>query len=80
MQLVPLHPGGRFDPLNFAEKYDLEKLKIQELKHCRLAMGAFLGCCVQHEYTHVSPLTNLAQHVADPTHVFFGSAGNLLPK
>ena len=27
-------PGGRFDPLGFAEAGDLEELKVKELKHC----------------------------------------------
>ena len=35
-----VNPGGRFDPLEFSSKYDLEELKIKELKHCRLAMFA----------------------------------------
>ena len=35
-----VHPGGRFDPFGFADVDDdqLAKLKIAELKHCRLAM------------------------------------------
>ena len=33
----------RFDPYKFAETGDLEELKIKELKHCRLAMIAWLG-------------------------------------
>ena len=68
-----LYPGGRFDPLGLAEKGDLEKLKLQELKHCRLAMGAFLGCLVQKEFTGVGPVANLTSHISDPTHNFFGS-------
>merc|ERR1712057_128956 len=40
-------PGGRFDPLSLAESGDLEELKIKELKHCRLAMFAWLGCIFQ---------------------------------
>ena len=43
---VGVYPG-RFDPFKLSEKGDLEKLKLQELKHCRLAMGAFLGCLAQ---------------------------------
>ena len=77
---VGVYPGGRFDPFKLSEKGDLEKLKLQELKHCRLAMGAFLGCLAQQAYTGVGPVANLSAHVADPSHVFFGSAGSLLPK
>ena len=47
-------PGGRFDPLNFSEGKaanffgeDLDTLKIKELKHCRLAMLAWLGILAQ---------------------------------
>ena len=76
-----LYPGGRFDPFKLSEKGDLEKLKLQELKHCRLAMGAFLGCLVQSQYTHEGPVANLAKHVADPTHNFFDAqTASLLPK
>ena len=75
-----LYPGGRFDPFNFADKGDLDKLKLAELKHARLAMGAFLGCIVQSQYTHEGPVANLARHVADPTHNFFEAQNSLLPK
>jgi light-harvesting complex I chlorophyll a/b binding protein 1 len=75
-----LYPGGRFDPFKLSEKGDLEKLKLQELKHCRLAMGAFLGCLAQQAYTGVGPVANLSAHVSDPSHVFFGSQASLLPK
>ena len=75
-----LYPGGRFDPFKLSEKGDLEKLKLAELKHCRLAMGAFLGCLVQSQYTHTGPVANLSAHIADPSHVFFGSQASLLPK
>ena len=52
-----VYPGGRFDPLNFGCKEigtktnpfseDLDTLKIKELKHCRLAMFAWLGIISQ---------------------------------
>jgi hypothetical protein len=48
-------------------------MKIKELKHCRLAMGAFLGCLAQQAYTGVGPVANLSAHVSDPSHNFFGS-------
>ncbi|GHP03172.1 hypothetical protein PPROV_000192700 [Pycnococcus provasolii] len=62
-------PGGRFDPFNFAEKYDLEELKIKELKHCRLAMFAWNGLIFQAVATKEGPIANWSAHVADPVHV-----------
>ena len=62
-------PGGRFDPLNLAEKYDLEELKVKEIKHCRLAMGAWLGLIVQAIATKEGPIANWSAHVSDPVHV-----------
>lgn len=62
------YPGGRFDPLGFSNKYDLEELKIKELKHCRLAMGAWLGCIGQAFATSEGPYKNLADHLGDPVH------------
>jgi len=44
------YPGGIFDPLSLASNENAEKafrLKDAELKHCRLAMVAFLGYSVQ---------------------------------
>nr|ABD37892.1 light-harvesting chlorophyll-a/b binding protein Lhcp1 [Mesostigma viride]DAA05919.1 TPA_inf: chloroplast light-harvesting complex protein precursor Lhcp1.2 [Mesostigma viride] len=39
-----LHPGGEhFDPLGLANKLDLDRMKIAELKHARLAMLSWLG-------------------------------------
>ena len=61
-------PGGRFDPLGLAESGDLEELKIKELKHCRLAMFAWLGCIMQALATQEGPIANWRSHVADPIH------------
>ena len=61
---VGVYPGGRFDPFKFSEKVDMEEMKIKELKHCRLAMGAFLGCLAQQAYTGVGPVANLTAHVS----------------
>ena len=61
-------PGGRFDPLSLAESGDLEELKIKELKHCRLAMFAWLGCIFQALATQEGPIANWTAHTADPVH------------
>ena len=61
--------GGRFDPLGLSESQDLEELKIKELKHCRLAMGAWLGLIVQAIATKEGPIANWSAHVSDPVHV-----------
>ena len=76
-------PGGRFDPLNFSEGKDansfgedLDTLKINELKHCRLAMLAWLGILAQSVSTNpngagpdaVGPVANWSAHVADVVH------------
>merc|ERR1712167_457960 len=62
-------PGGRFDPLGLAESGDLEELKIKELKHCRFAMGAWLGCIFQAFGTKEGPVANVIAHRADAVHV-----------
>jgi len=62
------NPGGRFDPLNLAESGDLDELKLKELKHCRLSMGAWLGCIWQAIATGEGPISNWREHVADPVH------------
>ena len=73
-------PGGRFDPLNFSDGKeanffgdDLDTLKIKELKHCRLAMLAWLGILAQSvstnpEGTEIGPVANWSAHVADVVH------------
>ena len=78
-----MFPGGRFDPLNFSEGKeanffgeDLDTLKIKELKHCRLAMLAWLGILAQSVSTNpggagpdaVGPVANWSAHVADVVH------------
>jgi len=64
-----ISPGGRFDPLGFADAGDLEELKIKELKHSRLAMFAWLGFVAQAVTTREGPIANWSAHVADPVHV-----------
>nr|ABD37893.1 light-harvesting chlorophyll-a/b binding protein Lhcp2 [Mesostigma viride] len=44
LEVGDLHPGGEhFDPLGLADKLDLDRMKIAELKHARLAMLSWLG-------------------------------------
>ena len=62
------YPGGRFDPFNLGESGDLDELKIKELKHCRLAMGAWLGCIWQAIATGEGAVKNLTDHQADAVH------------
>lgn len=70
---VGVYPGGRFDPFKFSEKVDMEEMKIKELKHCRLAMLAWLGILAQSvstnpEGTEIGPVANWSAHVADVVH------------
>merc|ERR1712205_162789 len=71
-----IYPGGRFDPLNNLGMGNLEELKLKELKHCRLAMFAWLGLIAQAFATNpngpsdnVGPIANWSAHVADPSGV-----------
>jgi hypothetical protein len=44
LEVGDLHPGGEhFDPLNLAETFDLDEMKVAEIKHARLAMFSWLG-------------------------------------
>jgi hypothetical protein len=44
LEVGDLHPGGEhFDPLGLADTFDLDEMKVAELKHARLAMLAWLG-------------------------------------
>lgn len=62
------YPGGRFDPFGLSTKYDVEDLKLKEIKHARLAMVAWLGVVFQAFVTGEGAYANLINHRADPTH------------
>jgi len=56
LEVGDLHPGGQnFDPLNFADKYDLDRMKLAEIKHARLSMAAWLGFLAQAFATNPGP-------------------------
>ena len=56
------YPGGApFDPFKFSDNAEeFEKQKVMEIKHCRLAMIAALGCAIQAIATRQGPIENLA--------------------
>jgi hypothetical protein len=62
------YPGGRFDPFNYAEKEDLDLMKIRELKHGRLAMLAWLGSLGQAISTQAGAVANATAHIGDVYH------------
>ena len=77
-----LHPGGvHFDPLGVGENGNLDRLKLAELKHARLAMfswfgyysqalttneGAYTGNLPSYAEGAAGPFANWQAHVADP--------------
>jgi len=80
-EIGDLHPGGRFDPLGLSESQDLNRMKVAELKHARLAMFAWFGYYSQALTTNegaytgslpsftegaAGPYANWQAHVADP--------------
>eukprot|EP00191_Tetraselmis_sp_GSL018_P000668 CAMPEP_0177599770 /NCGR_PEP_ID=MMETSP0419_2-20121207/13197_1 /TAXON_ID=582737 /ORGANISM="Tetraselmis sp., Strain GSL018" /LENGTH=215 /DNA_ID=CAMNT_0019092579 /DNA_START=227 /DNA_END=874 /DNA_ORIENTATION=- len=74
------YPGGAFDPLGWSKDASkFEELKLKEIKNGRLAMMAFLGFVAQHAAVGGTPLSNLADHLADPGNVTFASNGVSVP-
>ena len=64
-----LFTGGSFDPLNLGTSGALgspEEMQIKELKHCRLAMFAWLGIVVQAAATSEGPIAAWRAHVDAP--------------
>ena len=82
LEVGDLHPGGKhFDPLKFGEGSDLDRMKLAELKHARLAMfswfgyysqalttneGAYTGTLPSYKEGAAGPFANWQAHVADP--------------
>jgi light-harvesting complex II chlorophyll a/b binding protein 7 len=58
-----------FDPLGLAaEPAAFERLRVQELKHGRLAMVAWVGFAAQAALTREGPLENALAFARDPAH------------
>lgn len=76
------YPGGRFfDPIGFSrgDAAMYAKYKQNEVTNGRLAMVANLGFWAQYAATGKGPIENLADHLADPTHVTFATNGVSVP-
>lgn len=58
-----LYPGGAFDPFGFAsgDEEKVFRLRTAEIKHCRLAMVAFLGFGIQAFVTGEGVLGSLSK-------------------
>merc|ERR1712187_457107 len=73
-----LYPG--FDLIGVTkDPIKLESMKIKEIKNGRLAMISFLGFIAQHAATQKTPLTNLADHLAEPFYSNVSSNGVSMP-
>jgi len=76
------YPGGRFfDPMGLSrgDPKVYQDYKQKEIKNGRLAMVAQLGFWSQYAATGKGPIQNLADHLADPTHVTFATNGVSVP-
>jgi light-harvesting complex I chlorophyll a/b binding protein 5 len=76
------YPGGKwFDPFGFSrgDEASLASYKEKEVKNGRLAILANLGFAAQYAATNTDPITNLTDHLRDPTHINFATNGVSLP-
>jgi hypothetical protein len=57
----------------------MQEYKQKEIKNARLAMVAALGFFAQYAATGKGPITNLVEHVANPTAVTAATNGISVP-
>lgn len=66
-----------FDPIGFAEYFDIKWMREAELKHCRIAMLAVVGWLVQAQGIHL-PSPDGLYDTANPIDAFFNVAASPL--
>merc|ERR1712159_7826 len=62
------YPGGAFDPMGFykGSVFQLNELKLKELKNGRLGMLAYVGISCAYVSTGMGPIEALQYHLSDP--------------